>query len=105
MKARAGSNRAMLYEQSSRDHKAQSNLAQLKAWKKMSTLLTEAGEDANKYLPAEAKELLEEDKYISTIRNKYQRDRQGLADARAKEEQRNKDKADDLRMRKDKGKY
>jgi hypothetical protein len=36
-------------------------LAQLKAWKKMSELLTEAGEKPGKYLPSEAKEMLEED--------------------------------------------
>jgi len=41
----------------------------------MSELLQEAGENPNKYLSNEAKELLEEDKYISTIRNKYQKDR------------------------------
>ena len=41
----------MLYEQSSRDHKARSNLAQLKAWKKMSELLEEAGEAPGNYLP------------------------------------------------------
>ena len=63
----------MLYEQSSRDHKARSNLAQLKAWKKMSELLKEADEDPDKYLPAEAKELLEEDKYINAIKAKYRK--------------------------------
>ena len=45
----------MLFEQSSRDHKAASNLAQLKAWKKMIDLLKDNGEDPDKYLPDDAK--------------------------------------------------
>jgi len=39
----------------------------------MSELLREADEDPDKYLPAEAKEMLEEDKYISAIKAKYKR--------------------------------
>ena len=63
-KARA---RPMLFEQSSRDHKAASNLASLKAWTKMIDLLKENGEDADKYLPDEAKEMIEEDKLMKKL--------------------------------------
>ena len=57
----------MLFEQTSRDHKAASNLASLKAWTKMIDLLKENGEEPDNYLPAEAKEMIEEDKLMKKL--------------------------------------
>ena len=62
--------RPMLLEQSQDDLKAASNLTFLKATMKMITLLKDQGEEPNKYLTDEQKEMLEEEKIKQQIRGK-----------------------------------
>ena len=55
-----GRQRPMLHETSASDHKANSNLAYIKAAEKMIELLKKNGEDPDKYLPEKMKELWKE---------------------------------------------